>query len=64
MSRSAMDRQDKRTDANSFSETDLAADAGRVVARAAESGTAVVAASDGRPLLVISIPTTDLPTLD
>jgi hypothetical protein len=46
-----------------FSEADFSCDAGRVIAHAAATGTAVVAAADGRPRVVITIPTVDLPTL-
>jgi hypothetical protein len=47
-----------------FSEAEFKADGAKVVAHAAVAGTAVVAASDGRAVLVISIPTEDLPVLD
>ncbi len=47
-----------------FSEAEYTANASSVVAHAAETGTAIVSASDGRALVVISIPTVDLPTLD
>lgn len=47
-----------------FSEAEYTANARSVVAHAAATGTAVVSAADGRPLVVISIPTVDLPTLD
>ena len=46
-----------------FSEADFSRDAGRVIAHAAATGTAVVAAADGRPRVVITIPTVDRPTL-
>lgn len=47
-----------------FSEAEYTADARGVVAHAAMTGTAVVAASDGRPLVVINIPTEDLATFE
>jgi hypothetical protein len=53
-----------RGDSRTFSEAEFKADGAKVVAHAAATGTAVVAASDGRPVLVISIPTEDLPVLD
>jgi len=46
-----------------FSEAEYSADAGKVIAHAAATGSAVVASPDGRPRVVISIPTVDLPTL-
>lgn len=49
--------------AGTFSEAEYAADARKVVAHAAATGTAVVSASDGTPRVVISIPTVDLPKL-
>ena len=62
-----MDPQDKVSSGakseGTFSEAEYTANAGKVVAHAAATGTAVVSASDGRPLVVISIPTVDLPTL-
>jgi hypothetical protein len=48
---------------NVFSEADYSADAGKVIAHAAATGSAVVASADGRPRVVITIPTVDLPTL-
>jgi hypothetical protein len=53
-----------RADSRTFSEAEFKADGAKVVAYAAATGIAVVAASDGRPVLVISIPTEDLPVLD
>ena len=53
-----------KADRRTFSEAEFQADGAKVVAHAAATGTAVVAASDGRPVLVISIPTEDLPVLD
>jgi hypothetical protein len=53
-----------RTDSRTFSEAEYTADARGVVEHAAATGTAVVSAPDGRPLVVISIPTADLPILD
>lgn len=47
-----------------FSEAEYTANARSVVAHAAMTGTAVVAAADGRPLVVISIPTEDLATFE
>jgi len=47
-----------------FSEAEFKADGAKVVAHAAATGTAVVAAPDGRTVLLISIPTEDLPVLD
>ena len=53
-----------RADAEAaFSEADYSADAGKVIAHAVATGTAVVARPDGSPRVVISIPTVDLPTL-
>jgi hypothetical protein len=46
-----------------FSEAEYAADVGKVIAHAAATGRAIVATADGRPRVVISIPTADLPTL-
>lgn len=46
-----------------FSEADYSADAGKIIAHAAATGSAVVTAPDGTPRVVISIPTVDLPTL-
>jgi len=46
-----------------FSEAEYSADAGKIIAHAAATGRAVVASPDGRPRVVISIPTVDLPTL-
>jgi hypothetical protein len=45
-----------------FTEAEYSADAGKVIAHAAAMGSAVVASPDGRPRVVISIPTVDLPT--
>jgi hypothetical protein len=47
----------------SFSEADYSADAGKIIAHAVATGSAVVASADGTPRVVISIPTVDLPTL-
>ena len=47
-----------------FSEAEYSADAGKVIAHAAATGIAIVTAADGRPRVIISIPTQDLPTLD
>ena len=52
-----------RADEAAFSEADYSADAGKVIAHAVATGTAVVARPDGSPRVVISIPTVDLPTL-
>lgn len=46
-----------------FSEAEYSADAAKVIAHAAATGSAVVVSADGRPRVVISIPTVDLPTL-
>jgi hypothetical protein len=46
-----------------FSEAEYSADPGKVIAHAAATGTAVVVAADGRPCVVITIPTHDLPVL-
>ena len=46
-----------------FSESEYSVDAGRIIAYAAATGSAVVAAVDGRPRVIISIPVVDLPTL-
>jgi hypothetical protein len=46
-----------------FTEAEYSANAGKVIAHAAATGIAVVARPDGRPRVVISIPTVDLPTL-
>jgi hypothetical protein len=46
-----------------FSETDYANDPGKVMAHAAATGTAVVVNAEGRPRVIITIPTTDLPVL-
>jgi hypothetical protein len=64
-----MDQQSKRPSAssagnvNTFSEAEYSSNARRVVAHAAETGTAIVSTADGEPRVVISIPTSDLPTL-
>ena len=63
-----MKQQDQRptatpTETTSFSEAEYSANAGKVVAHAAATGTAVVSAADGSPRVVIIIPTVDLPTL-
>jgi hypothetical protein len=61
-----MDQQDKQTkagDASTFSEAEYSANASKVVAHAAATGTAVVSGTDGVARVVISIPTVDLPTL-
>jgi hypothetical protein len=64
-----MDPQSKRSttatteNANTFSEAEYSANARKVVAHAAAMGTAVVSTADGAPRVVISIPTSDLPTL-
>jgi hypothetical protein len=47
-----------------FSEADYVKDTKGVVAHAAATGRAVVQNADGRPRVIISIPTSDLPTLD
>lgn len=47
----------------SFSEADYSADAGKIIAHAAATGSAVVIGADGQPRVVISIPTVELPTL-
>jgi hypothetical protein len=55
---------DVRADVSgAFSEAEYSADAAKVIAHAAATGSAVVAGADGRPRVVISIPTVDLPTL-
>ena len=46
-----------------FSEADYSADAAKVIAHAAATGSAVVAAADGRPRVIITVPTVDLPVL-
>jgi hypothetical protein len=63
-----MDRQGKTSSAAKaapgvFSEAEYTANAGKVIAHAAATGSAVVSASDGSPRVVIDIPTIDLPTL-
>jgi hypothetical protein len=47
-----------------FSESELFTDADMIVAYATATGRAVVNDAEGQPLLVISIPTVDLPTLE
>lgn len=67
----AMDQQGKGTrpvaagtgGASTFSEAEYSANARKVVAHAAATGSAVVSTADGAPRVVISIPTVDLPTL-
>jgi hypothetical protein len=54
---------DRSQSSEKFSEADYAANAGRVVAHAAATGSAVVESADGKPRVIISIPTVDLPTL-
>lgn len=44
-----------------FSEEEYSADAGRVIAHAADTGQAIVAREDGSPRIVISIPAAELP---
>jgi hypothetical protein len=63
-----MDQEGKRSTAGeeatrSLSEAEYSSDAGKVLAHAAATGTAVVSAADGSPHVVISIPTSGLPTL-
>jgi hypothetical protein len=45
-----------------FTEAEYKADASKVIAHAAASGTAIVARADGSPRVVISIPPADSPT--
>jgi hypothetical protein len=59
-----MTKQHDRNGARTFSEAELKTNAKAVVSYAAKNGTAVVTASDGRPVVIIDIPTVDLPTLD
>lgn len=47
-----------------FSESDYTSNPRVVVAHAAAHGSATVVAADGRPLVFIDIPTTDLPTFE
>jgi hypothetical protein len=47
-----------------FSEADYAADPGKVIAHAAATGIAAVVASDGRPRIIFTAPTADLPTVE
>ncbi|MBL8909831.1 MAG: hypothetical protein JNM17_03910 [Archangium sp.] len=47
-----------------FSAADYSTDPGKVIKHAAETGKAVVVAEDGRTLVVIRIPTVDLPPID
>jgi hypothetical protein len=46
------------------SEENCGVDAGKIIAQAAETGRAVVEDADGRPRVIISLPTADLPTFD
>jgi hypothetical protein len=46
-----------------FTEAEYEADVSKVIAHAATTGRAVVEAPDGRPRLIITIPTEDLPLL-
>jgi hypothetical protein len=48
----------------SFSESDYSADVAKVIAHAAQTGTAVVSDARGTPRIVITIPTSDLPEID
>lgn len=50
-------------DSGTFSEAEYSENAGKIIAHAAATGTAVVSAPDGSARVVISIPTVDLPTL-
>jgi hypothetical protein len=47
-----------------FSEAEYSSDPGRVIAHAAATGTAVVVRADGKPRVIINIPTVDLPVFD
>ena len=49
---------------SSFSISDYINDTQRVVDYAAQHGTAIVKADDGRVQMVISVPTTDLPPFE
>jgi hypothetical protein len=51
-------------DASVFSQTEYEENTAKVVAHAAATGRAVVVGVDGRPRVIITIPTQDLPTLD
>lgn len=46
-----------------FSEAEYSTNPAKIIAHAAATGRAVVEGPDGRPRVVISIPTVDLPTL-
>jgi hypothetical protein len=47
-----------------FSEAEYAANPEEIVAYAAATGRAVVVGADGRPRVIITIPMTELPTLE
>lgn len=47
-----------------FSEAEYSEDVSKVIAHAAATGKAIVVGADGKPRVVITIPTVDLPTLD
>ena len=47
-----------------FSEAEYSTDPARVIAYAAATGRAVVVKADGRPRVIITIPTVDLPVLN
>ena len=47
-----------------FSEAEYVEHTDKVIAYAAATGRAVVVGSDGKPRVIITIPTRDLPTLD
>ena len=57
-------RKTPATDAKTFSKAEFLANGKPAVEYAAATGTAVIVDTDGNPVTVISIPTTDLPILD
>lgn len=64
-----MDQTSRKTPTSStgtttFSKAEFLANGKPAVEYAAATGTAVIVDTDGNPVTVISIPTTDLPVLD
>ena len=55
--------EDRGESSATFSEADYSSDPGKVIAHAAATGTAIVVNADGRPRVIITIPTADLPVL-
>lgn len=53
-----------REDEITFTEAEYSEHPERIVAHAAATGCAVVVGADGSPRVIITIPTSDLPTLD